>query len=458
MSSPPQGSSPSDQPNEDEGNSDPSTEDLLARFSALSAPTHELRQREPSPDALGSIDALTERFTKLFNRVPVSGTTKPVTSYADEEDIDPRIFLGSYATAEPLALKEEHKWKDLDEVDENDFEQALRELSAKEWELSADDLAELHYLESSVVVSTDAENGDSGILGRGYLKAVAEDLDHKARDNNKPVEIMMDEKALDQETNDSQIESEKLLGSYISERKTDMPERANASDDEKELEEKATYSVHKDKNLQNCTEELGLSKEDAAQFRSEQTDIEEQADCLVKMYSSLPGSGVPDKSLPDEDDDKDEDEEAEELVDMYVRLASDDEEEQKGDGSKKPDDDGNVGNDDGDADLLARLQSLKSPQTYCRDFPTSKLTDVADLPEVPSVILPSVTNNIITKKLQEDAALGCCMCADDVEYRCLGCERLDEDYLYCSKCFLLSHLSEQAGIDERSHRYKKFSL
>ncbi|KAK9384459.1 hypothetical protein V1515DRAFT_611467 [Lipomyces mesembrius] len=452
--SPPQGSSPSDQAKE-EGNSDPSSEDLLARFSALSAPTHELRQREPSPDALGSIDALAERFTKLFNRVPVSGTTKPVTSYADGEDIDPRIFLGSNATAEPLALKEEHKWKDLVEVDENDFEQALRELSAKEWELSADDLAELQYLESSVVVSKDAENGDSGILNRGYLKVVAEDLDHNARDNNKPVEVVMDEKALDQETNDSQIDAEKQL---ISERKTHMSERANASDDEKELEEKATYSVHEDNNLENYTEEMGLSKDDAAQFQSEQTDIEEQADRLVKMYSSLPGSGVPDKCLPDEDDEKDEDEEAEELVDMYVRLASDDEEEQKGDSSKQAGDEGNVGDDDGEADLLARLQSLKSPQTYCRDFPASKLTDVADLPEAPSVILPSVTNNITSKKLQEDAALGCCMCSDDVEYRCLGCERLDEDYLYCSKCFLLSHLSEQAGYDERSHRYKKFSL
>ncbi|KAK9428483.1 hypothetical protein V1505DRAFT_376841 [Lipomyces doorenjongii] len=455
---PPPGSSPPDQAKEDEGNSDPSSEDLLARFSALSAPTHELRQREPSPDALGSIDALTERFTKLFNRVPVSAITKPVTTYADGEDIDPRIFLGSNATAEPSALKEEHKWKDLVEVDENDFEQALRELSAKEWELSADDLAELHYLESSVVVSKSAEGGDSGILGRGYLKAVAEDLDHKARDNNKPVEVMMDEKALDQEINDPQIGAEKQLGSYISERKTEMSERANASDDEKELEEKATYSVHEDNNLENYTEEMGLSKEDAAQFQSEQTDIEEQADRLVKMYSSLPGSGVPDKSLPDEDDEKDEDEEAEELVDMYVRLPSDDEEERKCDGSKKPSDEGNVGDVDGEADLLARLQSLKSPQTYSRDFPASKLTDVADLPEAPSVILPSVTNNIISKKLQEDAALGCCMCSDDVEYHCLGCERLDEDYLYCSKCFLLSHLSEQAGYDERSHRYKKFSL
>ncbi|KAK9374801.1 uncharacterized protein V1513DRAFT_444435 [Lipomyces chichibuensis] len=457
MSSPPQGSSPSGEDKKDEANFDPSTEDLLARFSALSAPTHELRQRESSPDALGSIDALTERFTKLFNRVPVSGITKPVTSYAAEEDVDPRIFLGSYATAEPLALEEEHKWKDLVEVDENDFEEALRELSAKEWELSADDLAELHYLESSIVVSTDAENGDSGILGRGYLKAVAEDLDHRASDNNKPVEMTIDEKALDQETNDSQIDAEKRLGSYISE--TDMSEQANASHDGKELEEKAiSYSVPEDKNLENYTEEMGLSKEDTAQFQSEQTDIEQQADRLVKMYTSLPGSGVPDKSLPDEDDEKDEDEEAEELVDMYVRLASDDEEEQKADGSKTPGDNGNVGDDDAEADLLARLQSLKSPQIYCRDFPASKLTDVADLPEVPSVILPSVANNIISGKLQEDAALGCCMCSDDVEYRCLGCERSDEDYLYCSKCFLLSHLSEQAGYDERSHRYKKFSL
>ncbi|KAK9323429.1 hypothetical protein V1517DRAFT_320245 [Lipomyces orientalis] len=421
--------------------SDSSITDLLARVSALSAPTHEARQRDSSPDALGSIDALTDRFTKLFNRVPVSATTKPATSYSDEEDIDPRIFLSSITNAEPITLTKEHKWKDLVEVDDNDFETALRELSSKEWELSMDELAELEYLESTVVVPRDGENGNSGVVGQRYLKSVAEDLNSKARDLNEPVNEKIREKALEREAKNAQIDAEKLLGSYTS-------ENGENTKYDTDSDEKAGYS--------RCAEKPCLSEEDEVRFQSDKRDIEEQADRLVKMYASLPGSGIPEKSFPDGDNEKDEDEEAEELVDMYTRLASDDEEEKGDDDSGKA----VVGEEHlvDTADLFAQLQSLKSPQTSLGDLSEIKPTDVSNLPDVPSVILPSVPTDIISKKLREDAELGCCMCSDDVEYRCMGCERLDEDYLYCSKCFLLSHLSEQAGYDERSHRYKKFSL
>ncbi|KAK9243663.1 hypothetical protein V1506DRAFT_543802 [Lipomyces tetrasporus] len=423
---------------------DSSVADLLARVSALSAPTHEVRHRDSSPDALGSIDALTERFTKLFNRVPASATTKPATSYSDEEDIDPRIFLSSSVNAEPMTLTKEHKWKDLVEVDEYDFETALRELSSKEWELSMDELAELEYLESTVVVPRDGENGNSGVVDQGYLKSVAEDLNSRAGGLNEPINEKINEKTLEQEAKDAQIDAEKLLGSHTSEN-VEMKEYDTESD------EKAGYS--------RCAEKPGLSEEDEVRFQSEKRDIEEQADRLVKMYASIPGSGIPDKSLPDEFNEKDEDEEADELIDMYTRLASDDEEEKGDDGRRKT----TRGEDDAEhvsdpADLFAQLQSLNSPQTSLGDLSEIKPTDVSNLPDVPLVVLPSVPTDIISKKLREDAELGCCMCSDDVEYRCMGCERLDEDYLYCSKCFLLSHLSEQAGYDERSHRYRKFSL
>ncbi|KAK9235630.1 hypothetical protein V1525DRAFT_409474 [Lipomyces kononenkoae] len=443
MSSPPHRSSPED----DNYMSEPSPEDLLARFSALSAPTHEPRLREPSPDALGSIDALTDRFTKIFNRGPVSGSTHPVTSYSDES-IDPRIFLASSTTSEPMMLKEEHKWKELAEVDENDFEEALRELSAKEWELSADDLAELQYLESTFVVPADAKNGDSGMMNGGYLKALADNLNSKARDENKPANIV--EESLDQYARESETDDEKRLGSYKLAEKADLSDGADASE-EKELDENAEYSEHHD------TDPVNASTGHVAEFHSDQRDIEQQADRLVKMIAS---SGIRDNSLNDEGDDyKDEDEEADELVDMYVRLASDDEDDERAGDIAKQGVEGNIVDDDWNDDMIARLQNLKLPQTDLEDSPAPKVIDAADLPEVPTVILPSVTtNNNISNKLREDAELGCCMCSDDVEYRCSGCEKLDEDYLYCSKCFLLSHLSEQAGFDERSHRYKKFSL
>ncbi|KAK9364810.1 hypothetical protein V1509DRAFT_635138 [Lipomyces kononenkoae] len=443
MSSPP----PRSSPEVDNYVSDPSTEDLLAQFSALSAPTYEPRLREPSPDALGSIDALTDRFTKLFNRGPVSGSTHPVTSYADE-NIDPRIFLATNSTSEPLTLKEEHKWKELPEVDENDFEEALRELSAKEWELSAEELDELQYLESTLVVPAGAKNGDSGMMDGGYLNAMVNNLNTKARDEAKPANIV--EKKLDHQGYD-----EEKLGLFKHEEKVDPLDRSDPSD-EKEIDEKMGYSAHYG-NRKAHTDAINFSDGHVAESQADQRDIDEQADRLVEMYTS---SGIRDKSVDDEGDDKDEDEEAEELVDMYVRLASDDEEEEHDDDVANQGLESDILDDDGNDDVIARLQNLKLPETDFGDNPLSTVTDITDLPDVPTVILPSVTtnNNNITSKLQEDAELGCCMCSDDVEYRCLNCEKLDEDYLYCSKCFLLSHLSEQAGYDERSHRYKKFRL
>ncbi|KAK9473794.1 uncharacterized protein V1510DRAFT_443067 [Dipodascopsis tothii] len=106
--------------------------------------------------------------------------------------------------------------------------------------------------------------------------------------------------------------------------------------------------------------------------------------------------------------------------------------------------------DEPSADLVSRLAALQLPPAPVPALPTA--------PSLPAP-LPSVPTSGYSRKLLDDAELGCCMCSDDVQFRCRGCERDDDsNYLYCSKCFQLSHMSEQAGYDERFHKYEKLKL
>lgn len=349
-------------------------------------------------------------------------SARPRASYTDDihhesEALDPNIFLSqatNTSTDEKLVEQKRSSWKDLTEIEDEEFERAMRELSAREWELMPEELDELKVLESTVYVSS-ADDGQDGAkyLDKGYLQAVSDDLDAKSEEKSRQAG---EDKTVSKDAASALKESKELLDLY------------NNND-----------------TTSNDTSDAAGMKE----LTQEERDIEEQADRLVKMYASLPNSGIVTKDGDDDGDknqddaDKDEDEEAVELVDMYVRLASseeDSDDEAKANPEIKNKNSDDDDDDDDNADLFARLDALKSLPSHSSDNTTPALPDAPTLPHV----LPSVPIDTSpqTKKLREDAELGCCMCSDDVEYRCLGCEKDDEDnYLYCGKCFLLSELS-----------------
>ncbi|KAK7203479.1 hypothetical protein BZA70DRAFT_65714 [Myxozyma melibiosi] len=438
---------------------DPEMSNLLSQLDSMSLPKTDPIPREPSPDALGSLDALSARFENLFNRPPVSSARpRPTQTFdlaAEANAIDPRVFLGHHSAdangggGDDEKLVEETKWKDLTEVEDEEFERALRELSAKQWELSPEDLDELKVLESTVVVSPEEQEEarkEGKYLDKGYLKAVAEDLD----------QVSGSDSATKDAAGEERVKSDRELSSDAS----------KLVKDSKSLLE--SYNNGEDETLSTTDTPTDLSSAEKKEFTKEEKDIEEQADRLVQMYASLSVANAPSRTerktydfVSDSDDEqpeKNEDEQADELVDMYARLASD--EEPSGDEAEKstkqyktPDND----DDDDDGDLFARLKALKSPPTSSLRSDEDLTTKLPDAPTL-SHVLPSapVDTSARTKKLREDIELGCCMCSGDAEYRCLGCEKDDEDnYLYCGKCFLLSHLSEDAGYEERTHRYKK---
>ncbi|KAK9463518.1 uncharacterized protein V1516DRAFT_618529 [Lipomyces oligophaga] len=427
--------------------------DLISRLDSLSIPqipiSSRVRERSPSPDMLGSVDALTARFKTIFNHAPqsVARSSAPVQS----DTIDPRIFLAQQEqhTDSQLAKSESGTGKERIEVDDEEFEKALQELSLKEWEMSPDDLQELKMLESTVVLdhtqqqNANERNGNK-YLNPDYLKVIANDLDSKAIDE----EPDFNEKSL---LRDAQ---------------------KNVKDSKELISEAQKESSTLDGRSQPSEEPIAFSKEkvpfDQEEFNKEKKDIEDQADRLVSVLSAASNEDTTPEEVEVSDthsEGQDTDQEADELVDMYIKLGSDDGSEAELSQSDKE----QIHEDKATEDLFARLQALQRPPTTGfasldieKNSRKPSNSEIAELPDAPSLsyVMPSPPmGNRRDSKLRQDAELGCCMCSHDVEYRCFGCERDDEDnYLYCGKCFLLTHLGEQAGFEERMHRYAKVSI
>jgi hypothetical protein len=98
--------------------------------------------------------------------------------------------------------------------------------------------------------------------------------------------------------------------------------------------------------------------------------------------------------------------------------------------------------EDIDSSLAARFASLGIP-------PSSSSTDDDALG------LPSVPTGIKNRKPTPSSAppedvidTWCIICLDDANLKCLGC---DGD-LYCTKCWMEGHRSEDAGYEERKHK------
>jgi len=59
----------------------------------------------------------------------------------------------------------------------------------------------------------------------------------------------------------------------------------------------------------------------------------------------------------------------------------------------------------------------------------------------------------VAKPEDDETDTWCCICNDDAEYKCSGCE----NDIYCASCLYESHTGPDAGYEERRHKWTKYT-
>ncbi|RPA96189.1 hypothetical protein L873DRAFT_1791804 [Choiromyces venosus 120613-1] len=59
----------------------------------------------------------------------------------------------------------------------------------------------------------------------------------------------------------------------------------------------------------------------------------------------------------------------------------------------------------------------------------------------------------VAKPEDDETDTWCCICNDDAEYKCSGCE----NDIYCASCLYESHTGPNAGYEERRHKWTKYT-
>ncbi|KAL7272701.1 hypothetical protein RUND412_004482 [Rhizina undulata] len=93
-----------------------------------------------------------------------------------------------------------------------------------------------------------------------------------------------------------------------------------------------------------------------------------------------------------------------------------------------------------DTSLLSRFQALEAPS----------------LPSVPK-LEPAAGrvgwSEAKEHKLVDETDTWCCICNEDAEYRCSGCE----NDIYCAACLYQFHTGPDSGYEERRHKWTKYT-
>ncbi|PVH98575.1 hypothetical protein DM02DRAFT_615699 [Periconia macrospinosa] len=205
---------------------------------------------------------------------------------------------------------------------------------------------------------------------------------------------------------------------------------------------------------------------DGEGLRKKQTEDEEADDVIARIMAELEISKKYGPPSPEPDDDSDSDGNGgveSNTKQTPAQSKSDPEKEEEanpknGDEAKEKDDlalpsapssvpqtsEQNQALEDA---LAARFAALSSSS------PSQPQTNSLGLPSAPS-FHPAQKPPKVQAKLDEDETeTWCCICADDAELRCLGC---DGD-LFCQPCWMEGHRGEAAHIEERMHKAVLYS-
>ncbi|KAF8424525.1 hypothetical protein EV426DRAFT_598334 [Tirmania nivea] len=128
----------------------------------------------------------------------------------------------------------------------------------------------------------------------------------------------------------------------------------------------------------------------------------------------------------------------------------------------------NDGEDGGD-DIEPSTRLLHARLASLSPMPSNSATTIPGFPSLPSVPttvpmlskLPTVSTDPKTMsreqfkryREEQEAEHWCCICNEDAEYRCSGC---DGD-LYCEECLFEGHTGKNAGLEERRHKWTRYS-